>query len=206
VRTDPAARLRTSLVARPRLIGQLNKGLPRRLTLISAPAGFGKTTLASSWLQHVNLPAASAERVGSLIEILILQAITFAAQHRDEALTALEQALRPAEPEGFVRVFLDEGAPMVELLRRAVAEGVHAPYALHLLNALGQVVAKPQPLIEPLVGVTMKSHQSAEASIVKVDVLGFIDTSLATPPNTSFDCFRSHASVVHCNYLNNDCK
>jgi LuxR family maltose regulon positive regulatory protein len=56
--SDPATRLRTSLVPRPRLMERLDEGLPRKLTLISAPAGFGKTTLVSSWLEHVNLPAA----------------------------------------------------------------------------------------------------------------------------------------------------
>jgi hypothetical protein len=38
------------LVSRPRLIERLNEGLHGRLTLISAPAGFGKTTLVSEWL------------------------------------------------------------------------------------------------------------------------------------------------------------
>ncbi len=37
------------LVSRPRLIERLNAGLNRKLTLISAPAGFGKTTLVSEW-------------------------------------------------------------------------------------------------------------------------------------------------------------
>ncbi|MGC9395528.1 MAG: hypothetical protein ACP5J4_11800 [Anaerolineae bacterium] len=35
---------------RPRLTERLDKGLRRKLTLISAPAGFGKTTLAAEWL------------------------------------------------------------------------------------------------------------------------------------------------------------
>ncbi|HMN31323.1 MAG TPA: AAA family ATPase, partial [Caldilineaceae bacterium] len=41
---------RPKLVSRPRLIEQLSEGLHRKLTLISAPAGFGKTTLVSEWL------------------------------------------------------------------------------------------------------------------------------------------------------------
>ena len=42
--------LRPKVVSRPRLIERLNEGLHRKLTLISAPAGFGKTTLVSEWL------------------------------------------------------------------------------------------------------------------------------------------------------------
>jgi LuxR family maltose regulon positive regulatory protein len=43
--------IRPDLVPRPRLIEQLNESLHRKLTLISAPAGFGKTTLVSEWIQ-----------------------------------------------------------------------------------------------------------------------------------------------------------
>jgi LuxR family maltose regulon positive regulatory protein len=47
---------RPDVVRRPRLLTRLNAGLHRKLTLISAPAGFGKTTLVSEW---VNQPAAT---------------------------------------------------------------------------------------------------------------------------------------------------
>src|SRR6266571_8090871 len=43
-------RLRPNVVSRPRLIERLNEGLHRKLTLIAAPAGFGKTTLISAWV------------------------------------------------------------------------------------------------------------------------------------------------------------
>src|SRR5215467_15950853 len=42
-----------SLIPRPRLISQLNESLHHSLTLLSAPAGFGKTTLLSDWIQLV---------------------------------------------------------------------------------------------------------------------------------------------------------
>src|SRR5919197_1555139 len=43
-------KLRRRLVARPRLRGRLSRGAASRLTLVSAPAGFGKTTLLAEWL------------------------------------------------------------------------------------------------------------------------------------------------------------
>src|SRR3954451_13188006 len=45
-------------VLRPRLMERLNAGLPRKLTLISAPAGFGKTTLVSAWVAACDRPVA----------------------------------------------------------------------------------------------------------------------------------------------------
>ena len=50
--------VRPHAVSRPELTNQLNEGLHRKLTLISAPAGFGKTTLVSSWLSHCDCPTA----------------------------------------------------------------------------------------------------------------------------------------------------
>ncbi len=49
---------RPHAVLRPRLTGRLNEGVHRRLTLISAPAGFGKTTLISEWIAGCQRPAA----------------------------------------------------------------------------------------------------------------------------------------------------
>jgi len=57
VRLDPLTGLRTRLVSRPRLIERLNAGLDRKLTLVSAPAGFGKTMLLSEW---------ASQRIGGL--------------------------------------------------------------------------------------------------------------------------------------------
>src|SRR3989440_718553 len=46
------------LVRRPHLVERLQQAVERPLTLIAAPAGFGKTTLLSTWLEHASLPAA----------------------------------------------------------------------------------------------------------------------------------------------------
>ena len=51
---------RAKLISRPRLVERLNEGLSAgcKLTLISAPAGFGKTTLVSEWVATCNRPVA----------------------------------------------------------------------------------------------------------------------------------------------------
>jgi LuxR family maltose regulon positive regulatory protein len=81
-----------------------------------------------------------AERAGAglpAIESLILQALAWQKQGRaEQALAALERALRRAEPEGLVRTFVDEGPPMGELLRQAARAGIAVDYAWRLLSAL----------------------------------------------------------------------
>jgi LuxR family maltose regulon positive regulatory protein len=69
-----------------------------------------------------------------VIEILVLQALAHEAQgERPSALVPLERALTLAELEGYVRVFVDEGRPMAQLLSEAAAHGIMAGYTTKLL-------------------------------------------------------------------------
>jgi LuxR family maltose regulon positive regulatory protein len=90
--------------------------------------------------------AESAEtggRNGRLIEILVLQALAlFAQKEHSEAFRALEKSLALARPEGYLRVFLDEGKPMVDLLTLSRKQGKWntsplKDYVDRLLNAFG---------------------------------------------------------------------
>lgn len=47
----------SATVPRPGLIGWLNEGLSRKATLVTAPAGYGKTTLVSDWVRQLPIPA-----------------------------------------------------------------------------------------------------------------------------------------------------
>jgi LuxR family maltose regulon positive regulatory protein len=63
-------------------------------------------------------------------------------------LKPLEEALALAEPEGFVRIFLDEGGPMVDLLRQARQSQIATDYVDNLLA--GGLPVDQSGLIEPL--------------------------------------------------------
>ncbi len=86
-------------------------------------------------LNHLRQKAEEKQWVGELIEILILQALAFEAQHRTmEALEALERVIGIAAPEGYIRIFLDEGEPMLRLLHLAESKGIMPGYVSKLLS------------------------------------------------------------------------
>jgi LuxR family transcriptional regulator, maltose regulon positive regulatory protein len=86
-------------------------------------------------LERLLLAAKEGGRMGSVIEFLVLQGLanhTFG--HTTAALTALEQALKLAGPEGYSRVFLDEGVAMSQLLLEAGAHKIMPNFVGKLLK------------------------------------------------------------------------
>jgi LuxR family maltose regulon positive regulatory protein len=80
--------------------------------------------------------AGDGGRTGRVIEILNLQALAQQALgDMDEALNALERALSLAEPEGYIRLFVDEGRPMAKLLQQVARQGIALDYVTILLDA-----------------------------------------------------------------------
>jgi LuxR family maltose regulon positive regulatory protein len=113
----------------------------------------------SQLLDRLLQDAEAKARGSSILELLLLQALALAAQdEQDAALSPLERALSLAEPEGYVRLFVDEGASMRALLRQALARGITPRYVSTLLTAFGEPAETteahpPSPadlLVEPL--------------------------------------------------------
>jgi LuxR family maltose regulon positive regulatory protein len=110
-------------------------------------------------LERLLNAAEEGRRMGSVIEILVLHALAHAAQGNIPlALAPLERALVLAEPEGYVRLFVDEGLPMAQLLSEAAALGVMPDYTRKLLAAYEDALRRPpseptgeaEGLVEPL--------------------------------------------------------
>jgi LuxR family maltose regulon positive regulatory protein len=75
------------------------------------------------------------------IEIRVLQAL--AAVDETQALAHLSEALAAAQPEGYVRVFIDQGTALIPLLRKAAQRGPAQGYAARLLSAMTAPTAQP---------------------------------------------------------------
>jgi LuxR family maltose regulon positive regulatory protein len=97
---------------------------------------------AMELLDRLLKAAEEGGRMGSVLEILILQALAHQAQGNIPlALASLEHALTLAEPEGYVRTFVDEGLPMAQLLTEAAARGIAPAYTGRLLAAFPNLSA-----------------------------------------------------------------
>ena len=123
----------------------------------------------------------TGERTGSVIEILVVQALAHQ-MHGDipAALVPLERALTLAEPEGYVRMFVDEGPPMAHLLREAAARGIMPAYTGTLLAACDaehQRSAGASPRPTPLVAQPLSEPLSER----ELDVLRLLRTELSGP-------------------------
>ena len=106
------------------------------LTLARALIFQGRYDRAARFLERLLGAAEDGAWMASVIEILILQALALRAQGETEgAMKKLGRALALAEPEGYVRTFVDEGEPMSELLHRAASLGIAWDYASKLLVA-----------------------------------------------------------------------
>jgi LuxR family maltose regulon positive regulatory protein len=136
-------------------------------------------------------------RVMDLIRILVLQALARQAQGDVEgAVEALARALAQAEPEGFVRTFVDEGEPMANLLREAASRGIAPGYAAKLLATYGEKPAPvkrttpaAQPLVEPL--------SERELEVLRLLAEGLTDREIAEQLTVTLGTAKTHVSHIY---------
>jgi LuxR family maltose regulon positive regulatory protein len=151
-------------------------------------------------LERLRTAAEEGGRTGTLIEVLILQALAGHAANVGEVLgapgqldRALERALELAEPEGYVRTFVGEGAAITAPLEALVRRSPSWQYPRRLLAALRrpdeQAEPAGQPLVDPL-------------SARELDVLRLLTTDLDGPAIArelvvSLNTVRSHTKSIY---------
>lgn len=148
---------------------------------------------AVGFLERLLEAAQQGGRTGSVIEILVLLALAHHAQgNTTGVLGALGRALSLAEPEGYVRMFVDEGPPMAALLEKAAKHGIAPDYVRQLLRHSGELADKTpvkQNLLEPL-------------SDRELEVLRLLGTDLDGPElarelTVSLNTIRTHTKNIY---------
>ncbi len=136
---------------------------------------------AMGLLKHLLKTAEEGGRIGSLIEILILQSLAHQIQEDiPAALTPLEHALKLAEPEGYMRIILAEGSSMAELIGEIDSRGILPNYTRKLLSAFK---LEDQGLDEktPPFAASASSSLIEPLSQRELDLLRLFKTELSGP-------------------------
>ncbi len=110
-------RLRPHVVSRPRLLERLNEGLHRKLILIAAPAGFGKTTLVSAWVAVIERPTAwlsldEGENDPARFLMYLVAALQTIAATIGEGVLGVLQSPQPPPLEAILMTLLNEIAAL----------------------------------------------------------------------------------------------
>jgi LuxR family transcriptional regulator, maltose regulon positive regulatory protein len=153
----------------------------------------GSTREAVELLERLMQAAEEGSRTGSVIQVLVLSALA----HRmrgdvPAALVALERALTLAEPEGYVRVFVDEGPSMVAMLEAAARHGTAPNYVGRLLAALGQAEHSTpvrQALVEPL--------SEREREVLRLLATDLDGPAIARELVVSLNTLRTHTRNIY---------
>jgi len=152
------------------------------------------------------------------LKVMVLQAVAHhALGEKDKAVRLLGDALALAEPGGFIRIFVDEGAPMAQLLSEAAARGMMPDYTARLLAAFeaeGQPVPWPvgqdrlagrqaspgkgegksylslaQPLIEPL--------SQRELEVLRLIAEGLSNREISERLFLALSTVKGHSRIIY---------
>jgi LuxR family maltose regulon positive regulatory protein len=166
-----------------------------RLLLAESRRDGGGQSLSAAFalLDRLLEAAVTGGRMGAAIEVLVLQALAHQMRRDvDAALIPLGRALDLAEPEGYVRVFLDEGAPMAALLGSLRDRGVSSSYVRELITAFSRGERGSsinQDLVEPLSG--------RELQVLRLLATDLDGPAIARELVVSLSTIRSHTKAIY---------
>lgn len=150
-------------------------------------------------LQRLLRAAEEGGRMGSVIEILLLQALAFMAIAEPRlALASLRRALVLAEPEGYMRFFVDEGPVMAALLQEAAKIGIAPGYISRILNAFGAGGDTP-PSTTPIANLDVSNEplSDREREVLRLLATALNGPDIARELHVSLNTFRTHTKNIY---------
>ena len=154
-------------------------------------------TDAVQLLDRLTTAAEQGGRMGSVIETLLLQSVALQTLGNvRRGLDALARALELAEPDGYLRVFVDEGTPMRDLLRHATARGIAGEYTRRVLAGFDE----PKPSATAASRVPAGSTQSLttrELEILRLIAAGMRNQEIADLLSISAATVKRHIANAY---------
>ena len=164
--------------------------LARLFIIMSAPD-------AARLLGRLKTAARTGGRMGSVIEILVLESLAQQALGNARgAFDRLAEALSLAEPEGYLRVFLDEGSRMRDLLKTATARGLAGSYTRRVLAAFDAPAPAAPPAPAAANGL-VPSLTARELEILRLIAGGLRNQEIADHLSISAPTVKRHIANAY---------
>ena len=159
-------------------------------TLARAYLAQSRAAEALTALEPLLAPAEAAGAFLRVIEVCALKALALhALGDTSAALASLTRSLVLAEPEGYVRMYLNEGEPMAALLRKAASHSIHTNYVNKLLAAFAPPLPRPSALVEPLT--------PRERDVLRLISQGLSNKEIAEKLFIALNTVKRHTSSIY---------
>jgi LuxR family maltose regulon positive regulatory protein len=174
----------------PITLHEMHQSLQARVALAS-----GEFTRVLTIADQIIPQAEAGGRLGRVIELSLFKAIALQQMgEKDEALESFEKSLTLTEPEGYLRLFLEQGDIIITLLETAIAQGVRPEFAVRILSAFPNhqdAVSAPKQvgLIDPLTG--------REMEVLNLICEGYSNQKIADAMVVSINTVKKHTSNIY---------